>query len=70
MEGQIAIDTLLRRMPELRLAVPREQLRRRPGLGLHGLDALPLAFSGRRAPLVSTARQLVAGCRGPRVAQL
>jgi cytochrome P450 PksS len=56
MEGQIAIDTLLRRMPELRLAVPRDALRRRPGMGLHGLDALPVAFSRRHAPVLQAAR--------------
>ncbi len=48
MEGQIAINTLLSRMPELRLAVPRHRLRRRPGMGLHGLESLPLLF-GRKA---------------------
>ena len=52
MEGQIAVNTLLRRMPELRLAVPRHALRRRPGMGLHGLEALPVAFSRRRAPVL------------------
>jgi hypothetical protein len=41
LEGQIAIDALVRRMPELRLTVPRPALRRRPGMGLHGLEALP-----------------------------
>ena len=52
LEGQIAINTLLRRMPDLRLAVPRQALRRRPGMGLHGLEALPVAFSRRRAPVL------------------
>ena len=45
LEGQIAINTLLRRIPDLRLAVPRQALRRRPGLVLHGLKSLPVAFS-------------------------
>jgi cytochrome P450 PksS len=45
MEGQIAMETLLRRMPDLRLAVPRERLRRRCGLGLSGLESLPLEFA-------------------------
>ena len=49
LEGQIAINTLLRRFPDLRLAVPRQALRRRPGLGLRGLVSLPLAFSRRGA---------------------
>jgi cytochrome P450 PksS len=51
MEGQIAINNLLRRMPDLRLAVPRARLRWRPGMGLHGLAALPVEFSrGRVGP--------------------
>ncbi len=44
LEGQIALATLLRRAPELRLAVARETLRWQPGLVLRGLDALPVAF--------------------------
>ncbi len=47
MEGQIAFATLLRRLPELRLAVPRECLRWRRSLGLRGLSALPLTFPKR-----------------------
>jgi cytochrome P450 PksS len=45
MEGQIAINTLLRRMPDLRLAVPRQKLRHRAGMGLLGLESLPLEFA-------------------------
>ena len=44
LEAQIAINTLLRRMPELRLKVPPEALRWRPSLILRGLDALPVTF--------------------------
>lgn len=45
MEGQIAIGTLVRRMPGLRLAVPRESLTWRPGgIFLRGLSALPVTF--------------------------
>jgi cytochrome P450 len=45
MESQIAIGTLLRRMPDLKLAVPHEQLQWRPGgLFLRGLLELPLEF--------------------------
>jgi cytochrome P450 len=44
-EGQIAIATLLRRMPDVALAVPAEELAWRPGgLILRGLAALPLTF--------------------------
>jgi cytochrome P450 len=49
LEGQIAINSLLRRIPDLRLAAPREALRWRPGLVLHGLKALPVVFSSRVA---------------------
>ena len=44
MEGQIAISTLLRRMPNLRLKEQPEALRWRPGLILRGLHSLPVAF--------------------------
>ena len=44
LEGQIAINTLLRRMPNLRLAVAPEQLRWRRGLSLRGLEQLPVTF--------------------------
>lgn len=44
MEGQIAIDTLLRRAPELRLAVEPERLRWRRQMVLRGLTALPVRF--------------------------
>ena len=42
MEAQIAIDTLLRRMPDLRPKVPTASLRWRPSMILRGLDALPV----------------------------
>jgi cytochrome P450 PksS len=54
LEGQIAISSLLRRFPDLRLAVPSQALRHRPGLGLRGLASLPLALSSRRAPMLQT----------------
>jgi cytochrome P450 len=44
MEGQIAINTLLRRMPELRLADSPESLTWRPGIVLRGLKGLPVEF--------------------------
>lgn len=44
LEGQIAITTLLRRMPKLRLAVAPEQLRWRRGLIIRGLEKLPVAL--------------------------
>jgi len=56
LEGQIAINTLLRRLPDLRLARPRSDLRRRPGLVLHGLEALPVAFAKRPISVVQPVR--------------
>jgi len=47
LEGQIAINTLLHRVLDLRLAVPRTALRWRPGLVLHGLKSLPLTIARR-----------------------
>jgi cytochrome P450 PksS len=44
LEGQIAVGTLLRRAPGLRLAVAPATLRWRPGLVLRGLKALPVTF--------------------------
>lgn len=45
LEAQTAVATLLRRMPDLTPAVPREELSWRPsGLHLRGLEALPLRF--------------------------
>jgi len=44
LEGQIALTTLLERMPDLRLAVAPERLRWRGGLILRGLQALPVTF--------------------------
>ena len=45
LEGQIAFNTLLRRLPDLRLAAPVESLRWRPSVMLRGLEALPVAFT-------------------------
>src|SRR5262249_12604161 len=44
LEGQIAISTLVRRRPDLRLAVPLGDLSWRGGLVLRGLLKLPVAF--------------------------
>ena len=44
MEGQIAINTLLRRMPNLRLKGSPESLSWRTGLVLRGLKGLPVEF--------------------------
>jgi len=44
LEGQIAFQTLAQRLPDLRLAVPPEQLRWRPTPMVRGLEALPVRF--------------------------
>jgi cytochrome P450 PksS len=46
LEGQIAINTLLRRSPDLRLAVAPAALRWRRGLLLRGLESLPVVRNG------------------------
>ncbi|APU14598.1 MULTISPECIES: cytochrome P450 [Actinoalloteichus] len=44
MELRVAINALFRRFPDLRLAVPLEQLRHRPGQVLLSLEELPVAW--------------------------
>jgi len=44
LEGQIAIPALIRRLPQLRLAIPAERLRWRATPILRGLEALPVLF--------------------------
>ncbi|WP_274559368.1 cytochrome P450 family protein [Streptomyces spiramyceticus] len=44
LEGQAAIATLLRRLPDLRLAVEHDDLRWRGGLIMRGLRTLPVEF--------------------------
>lgn len=44
LEGQIAINTLVQRLPKLRLAVPPDQLRWRATPIVRGLEALPVRF--------------------------
>lgn len=44
LEGQIAIGTLIRRIPELKLEMRVRALRWRPGLLLRGLVSLPVTF--------------------------
>jgi cytochrome P450 PksS len=43
MEVQIALTTLLRRLPEMRLSRPAAALRWRPGMFVRGLEQLPIA---------------------------
>jgi cytochrome P450 PksS len=44
LEGRVAIGSLIRRFPDLRLAVPPERLRWRAGISLRGLVSLPVAL--------------------------
>ncbi len=46
LEGQIALTTLFRRFPDLRLQETARPLRWRRGLAIRGLEQLPVAFSG------------------------
>ncbi|MEE8600721.1 cytochrome P450 family protein [Euzebya tangerina] len=48
MEGAIGLQTLLRRAPEIRLAVPPEQLRWRSSFLVRGLESLPVTLAGGR----------------------
>ncbi|MEV7376844.1 cytochrome P450 [Streptomyces lydicus] len=43
-ELQIALETLLRRLPELRLALPFEEVPFRHDMGIYGVHALPVAW--------------------------
>jgi cytochrome P450 PksS len=45
LEAEIAINTLLRRIPDFRLSVPSASLRWRPSIFLRGLESLPISFS-------------------------
>jgi cytochrome P450 len=45
LEAQIAFETLLRRLPGLELAVPAEELTRRPSFLVRGLNTLPVTFT-------------------------
>jgi cytochrome P450 len=44
LEAEIAINTLLRRMPDLHLSVATKSLRWRPSMILRGLESLPVSF--------------------------
>lgn len=44
LEGEIAFTALLKRLPNMRLAVPADQLSWRPAFELRGLDTLPVTF--------------------------
>jgi cytochrome P450 PksS len=59
LEGQIAINTLLRRSSELRLAVAPRAVRWRRALVLRGLEALPVAWARPSATAQSGADRSV-----------
>jgi cytochrome P450 PksS len=45
MEGQMAISALVQRFPDMRLAIPKDQLRYKPTESLRGLRSLPLVLA-------------------------
>lgn len=47
MEGQIGVTTLLRRLPDIRLAVPLREIQWRPGLLMRSARQIPVVFSAR-----------------------
>jgi cytochrome P450 len=49
-EGQIALSTLLRRMPTVCPAVPLDQLQWRPSRILRGIQSFPVLFTGDQRP--------------------
>jgi cytochrome P450 len=44
LEARVALGTLIRRFPDLRLAVPADSLRRRPNTLFHAFEALPVSL--------------------------
>lgn len=44
LEAEIAFETLLRRMPNLQMAIPRDETQWRGGMSLRGLASLPVSF--------------------------
>ena len=44
LEGDIAFTTLLRRLPQVQLALPRNAIKWRGNFSLHGLSSLPVTF--------------------------
>lgn len=44
MEGQIAINTLIQRLPNLRLAVPVEELQWSNAVVIRGMKHMPVAW--------------------------
>jgi cytochrome P450 len=44
LETEVALETLFRRLPELRLAIPRDELEWRPTPGFRRVVALPVAW--------------------------
>ena len=50
LEGQIAIGELVRRFPEMRLAVPREDAPFKPVQALRGFRSLPVASTNSYPP--------------------
>jgi cytochrome P450 PksS len=48
LEAEIAVNTLLRRIPDFRLSVPAASLRWRPSILLRGLESLPISSTAKK----------------------
>jgi cytochrome P450 len=64
LEAEIALGTLLRRLPGLRLAVPEQELRWRPVPLFRSLVALPVAWPSRPPKAVAVSQPGVGGFAG------
>jgi cytochrome P450 len=53
LEGQIAFETLLRRLPDLQIAAAADSIQWRPNLGLRGVVALPVTFTPAGSPALA-----------------
>jgi cytochrome P450 len=48
MELKIAAQEIIKRLDDIRLAIPREEITYLPTLGTHTVERLPLTFTRRR----------------------
>ena len=60
-EGQIGIGTLLRRMPDLRPAVPLKELQWRPSMIMRGLKSFPVRFTAPQLSESAAAQSMTKG---------
>jgi hypothetical protein len=60
----VALTTLLGRFPDLRLAVPEDQLQWKTGMAVRGPVALPIGWRGASAPRPGTSGSTTGGRYG------